>query len=206
MTTEPLVKELVQPVLARGLSYEKFLEWPGENQHVEWVAGDVVAMSPITEKHQEISQFLLVVVGQYVRSREVGRVLFDPFQMRLANVGRAPDLIFVSNANLARLHKTHLDGPADLAVEIINPGSRKTDTQKKFAEYQAGGVAEYWLIDPKNEKAHWYQLGNGRYREAELTDGVYRSRAIEGLWLREEWLWQVPTPNALDVLREWKLI
>jgi Uma2 family endonuclease len=33
------------------VSFEQFLEWPGENQHVEWVNGEVVLMSPVTEPH-----------------------------------------------------------------------------------------------------------------------------------------------------------
>ena len=37
--------------------------------------------------------------------------------------GRAPDILFTSNARIKRLKKSHLDGPADLAVEIISPGA-----------------------------------------------------------------------------------
>jgi hypothetical protein len=35
---------------------------------------------------------------------------------------------------------------------------------------------------------------------------VYRSRVLEGLWLKVNWLWLEPLPELLPVLREWKLI
>jgi hypothetical protein len=37
------------------------------------------------------------------------------------------------------------------------------------------------------------------------SDGIYRSLAVERLWLRVEWLWQKPLPDEFDVYREWGL-
>ena len=34
------------------ISYEEFLEWTSEDQHVEWVEGEVFPMSPISDRHQ----------------------------------------------------------------------------------------------------------------------------------------------------------
>ncbi len=36
------------------MSYEEFLDWDGENQHVEWVDGKVVPMPPITGEHNDV--------------------------------------------------------------------------------------------------------------------------------------------------------
>ncbi|MBI2301818.1 MAG: Uma2 family endonuclease [Armatimonadetes bacterium] len=30
------------------LTFEEFLAWDGENQHVEWVDGEVVEMAPVS--------------------------------------------------------------------------------------------------------------------------------------------------------------
>ncbi|WP_067846280.1 Uma2 family endonuclease [Nocardia lijiangensis] len=58
---------------------------------------------------------------------------------------RGPDLVL-----------TQTDGPEDrlaasdalLVVEIISPGSRRTDTVTKPFEYAAAGIPHYWVIDP----------------------------------------------------------
>lgn len=79
--------------------------------------------------------------------------------------GRAPDILFVATEHLHRLHENHLEGPADLAVEILTPASRAVDRGEKFFEYEEGGVFEFWLVDPQRQQAEFYQRGpDGRYR------------------------------------------
>lgn len=108
----------------------------------------------------------------------------------------------------ARLKRLYLDGPADLVVEIISPGSRGVDRGDKFYEYEQGGVPEYWLIDPDRKQAEFYLRGeDGIHRPAPVgKDGVDHSQVLPGLWLKVDWLWQEPLPPLLDVLREWKMI
>jgi Putative restriction endonuclease len=76
--------------------------------------------------------------------------------------------------------------------------------QNTLYEYRAAGIPEYWLIDPDLRQAEFYQLdAAGRYQVvAAGTDGVYRSRALPGFWLREEWLWQEPLPDVVRTLLE----
>jgi Uma2 family endonuclease len=93
-------------------------------------------------------------------------------------------------------------------VEIVSPDSRGRDRGDKYYEYEQGGVREYWLIDPLRKQADFYQLGeDGLYRTVSADEaGVYRSRVMEGLWIKVDWLWQEPLPELLSVLKEWKLI
>ena len=121
--------------------------------------------------------------------------------------GREPDLLFVAAAHLPRLQETYLDGPADLVVEIVSPESAGRDRGEKFIEYEAGGVLEYWLLDPQRQWAEFYLLQNGRYHLAFAgAAGEYRSTVLPGFWLRTEWLWQRPLPTVLTVIRELGLI
>ena len=80
-------------------------------------------MSPASAEHQDLLRFILTVVGEFVDTHDLGRVLFAPFLMRLVTrpSGREPDLLFVSNDHLDRLKPGYLDGTADVAVEIISP-------------------------------------------------------------------------------------
>lgn len=198
------------PATRHRLSYEEFLEWDEENQHVEWVDGEVVYMSPVSREHSDVGLFLARLFSAYAESRGGGQVLQDPFQMKTGPdlPGRAPDIQFIAQRNAGRVKRLYTDGPADLVVEIISPGSRGTDRGDKFYEYEAGGVREYWLIDPDRRQAEFYQLGDDKlyHLTPPDADGVYHAREIPGLWLRVAWLWQSPLPPVLGVLREWKLI
>lgn len=195
---------------AGTMSYEKFLNRAGDDQHVEWVNERMVFMSPVTEPHENIRGFLYSLIKHFVEARQLGRVYSEPFQMKTGPdlPGRAPDVFFVANHNLGRVKRLNVDGPADLVVEIISPGSRATDRGDKFYEYEQGGVPEYWLLDPERRQAEFYLSGNdGIYRVAPLaSEGIYRSQVLAGLWLKLEWLWLPLPPPIISVLREWKLI
>lgn len=192
------------------MSYQDFLNWDGPTPHVEWEDGQVVPISPVSEEHQTAGLFLIRILSAYVESRDLGRILYEPFQMKTGPdlPGRAPDIQFIAKQNLSRIKRLYVEGPADLVVEVISPGSRATDRGDKFYEYEQGGVGEYWLIDPQRNQAEFYQLGkDGIYRPAIIgTDGIYHSNVLAGLWLKDEWLWQRPLPPLLGVLREWKLV
>jgi Uma2 family endonuclease len=122
--------------------------------------------------------------------------------------GREPDIIFVSRENLERLKESHLEGPADLVIEIISRESLERDRGEKLEEYEEGGVREYWLIDPDRKEAEFYLLGEeGNYRLIfGGSVGEYRSEVVPGFWLRVDWLWEEPLPMVLDVIKELGLI
>jgi len=203
----PLRRQMLDLLLAPSqparMSYEEFLDWLDEDTLAEWVDGEVLMTSPASLRHQSISRFLAQVMGVYAEQHDLGEIILAPFQMKLAESGREPDLLFVAREHLHRLGDTYLTGPADLAVEIISPESAGRDRGEKFYEYAQGGVPEYWLIDPQSRWAEFYQLHDSHYQLIfGGAEGLYRSRVVPDFWLRVEWLWQAPLPNPLRVLGE----
>jgi Uma2 family endonuclease len=189
------------------ISYDEFLRRDWLNPHVEWVRGEVVEMPPIGDVHADLNDLLRAVVRIFVERRKLGIVRSDPFNMKLGPdlSGRAPDLMFIAKSHQRRVRKTHLEGPADLVIEIISPGSRGVDRGDKFYEYEQGGVPEYWLIDPERRVAEFYRLaGRGkerRYRAMTVDDdGTFGSAILQPFWMNVNWLWQRPLPEVLEVL------
>ena len=199
-----LLDVLLAPSQPVHMSYEEFLDWADEDTLAEWVEGEVIVTSPASEPHQNLVGFLSSVLRTFVEQHELGQLLVAPFQMKLETSGREPDLLFIGSDRLDRVHRTYLDGPADLAIEIVSPESAGRDRGEKYYEYEAAGIPEYWLLDPQTARAEFYQLGpEGQYRlVAPDTEGLYRSAVLPGFWLRVDWLWQQPLPRVLDVLRE----
>jgi Uma2 family endonuclease len=192
------------------MTYEEFLAQADEDVPAEWVDGEVILMSPASQKHQRLVSFLTALLQHFVEINQSGVVLLAPFQMKLAArpSGREPDVLFVSSARLDRLKEMYLDGPADLAVEVVSGDSQTRDRVDKFYEYERGGVREYWLIDPVRKEAEFYLLGDDNvYHQAAVTaGGEFHSAVLEGLRLKVEWLWQEPLPPLLTVLKEWGII
>jgi Uma2 family endonuclease len=209
-TPETLLLLNGQPVPTEPMTYEEFLEWLTDDAYAEWVDGKVVPMSPIGGLHDQVVAFLRALLLLFLEAHPLGQLRGEPFQMKTGpNLpGRSPDILFVANENLTRLRNTLLAGPADIAVEVISPGSVHCDRVEKFGEYEQGGVREYWLPDPQSRQADFYLLGeDGRYHAIPLdADGIFHSQVLPGFWLKAEWLWQEPLPKLLGILREWQLI
>ncbi|HLY32276.1 MAG TPA: Uma2 family endonuclease [Ktedonobacterales bacterium] len=193
----------MQPATKR-LTYKEFLDRLDEDTLAEWVDGAMLMTSPASLRHQQITDFLTEMLGTYTRLHGLGRVVSAPFQMKIGQSGREPDVLFVNTAHLDRFRETYLDGPADLVVEVISLESAGRDRGDKFYEYEAAGISEYWLIDPRTERAEFYQLNaQGMYQlVAPDATGVYRSSAVQGFWLYEAWLWQEPAPDIEDAMLE----
>lgn len=188
------------------MTYEEFLDWVDEDTYAEWVDGEIIMMSPASDRHQDIVRFLTTLLSIYCETYDLGIIRPVPFQMKTGAElpGREPDVLFLHRDHLDRRQETYLDGPADLVIEIVSPESLGRDRGDKFVEYEAGGVLEYWLIDPQREQAEFYRLGDdGRYRLVTPdAGGVYHSAVLTDFWLRVDWLWQEPLPPTEEILLE----
>ncbi len=186
------------------MTEDEFVAWCDEDVKAEWVDGEVVIMSPASYKHVAIAGWLIRVLGDFVEDRDLGEVLGIEFMIRLARQRRrrVPDILFVARERLGLLRPNHLEGAPDLAMEIVSPDSQTRDREDKFADYQKGGVREYWIIDPIEEELTAFALGaNRRYAAIEPVDGRVHSAVLPGFFLRPEWLWRSPLPRKADALR-----
>ena len=198
-----------KPVVAGEISYEQFLQWDGDNQHVEWVEGMMIEMAAVSDEHGALQMFFAKVVGLFVDDHDLGETRGEPFQMKTgpALPGRSPDLLFVAKRNLSRIKPLCVQGPADMVIEIVSAGSVTVDRGEKYREYEKGGVREYWLIDPIRKQADFYLLGrDGLYHRMPADErGVFYSGVLKGFWLQVEWLWRKPLPSSSMVRKAWKV-
>ncbi len=128
-------ENMAQPLSAprEKISFKEFLEIDAEGK-VEWVNGEVLYLGVVTTEHDVVRRFLEGLLAAYVEERKLGRVFGENIVMRLAGAqtGRCPDVHFVCAQRLSIVRKTHLEGPADLAIEIVSSESRKRDRGEKF--------------------------------------------------------------------------
>jgi Uma2 family endonuclease len=156
-TKAPVAEIKDVPIVVRGplrMSYDEYLNWEHEGGLTEWVDGEVIIHMPPKDEHQRVVEFLDRLLGVFVELFQLGMVRIAPFTMRALPDGsaREPDLFFLATDNLYRLTSKELNGPADLAIEVISDDSVTRDKDDKFYEYQAAGVKEYWIIDPRPKR------------------------------------------------------
>jgi Uma2 family endonuclease len=188
------------------MSYEEFLAYGDDTTHAEWVNGEAIVFMPPTILHQLLAGFFYRLLASFVDRFRLGLVFYAPAQIRALPDGpaREPDVFFVSPDRLDHLGDRGILGPANLVVEVVSDTSVQRDRVDKFAEYQAIGIPEYLILDPRPgwQRVDFYALGpDGKY-QAILPDddGRYHSRALPGFWFRAVWFWQDPLPNPDELL------
>ena len=189
-------------IIATGVSYEDFLTG-FDGQRVEWVYGDVVQMSPVSKKHNDITVFLTLVFKAYLGKTGGGEVLHDPMTMRPGTdlPGRAPDIQVVLPENTAIIKENEVAGAADLVVEVVSPGSHRQDRVVKFYEYEKAGVKEYWILDAVREESLFYQLNEKSVFEHVEPDenGIYHSKVLPRLRLDVNIFWRESLPEFWEI-------
>ena len=184
----------------RRMSYEEFLEDTCE-EHAEWVDGEVIPMATVSEFHNATTRWLIHILSTLVEESGIGRIFHEPFNQKLpASSGRSPDVMILLAAHMDRMRLNHLDGPADVVIEVLSSGTAGVDRGDKYLEYEAAGVAEYWLFDLQRQVAEFYRLApNGRYQLVPVeAGGRFESAVLPGIWLQENWLWERPALRILE--------
>ncbi len=194
-------------VARQAMNFDAYLRWNPEGGLVEWVRGEAVQYMSTTAEHQRIVTFLVALLQAFCDLFNLGRVFSGPYTMRAQpdGNGREPDVFVVLTPHLERARSEYLDGPADLVVEVISDDSVARDRVDKFDEYEAAGISEYWIIDPRpgRRRASFFMLdAQRRFQPVQLDAGdTYHSTVLPGLWLMSDWLWQ-DNPSVMQALIE----
>jgi Uma2 family endonuclease len=211
--THPDTYDVEPPLIehpGRRLTEDEFVAWchPFERVRAEWVDGEVIVMSPVNLGHLRLSGFLYRIMAGFAESHQLGEVNGPEFASRF-RVGprimrRLPDVWFVRTDRLHLLKPTYLDGPPDLALEIVSPDSVDRDYREKSRDYQAAGVREYWIVDPISENLEVSRLDaqTGQFVRIPEAEGRVASEVLPGFFLRPQWVWSDPLPRVAGVLRE----
>ena len=196
------------PRIKKRMSEEEFVEWyskTDETVHAEWIDGEVVMMSPNNIQHQRIEFSIAKLIDRFVRRKGLGEVFLGGIAMRLASQRsrREPDIFFIAKKSAAAIQKNHIEGPPDLALEIVSPESVERDYRIKYYEYEAAGIREYWIVNPLAPSISAYALNaKGRYEQIEEKSGKIASKILPGFYLRVEWIVNPAGFDEDEVLKE----
>ena len=190
-------------VVATNVSADEYLEKYAAD-YCEWVGGVVIRMSPVGLKHNDLTDYLRDLARAYFSSRPLGKILSQPFVMRLDATGsaREPDLQIILHSNAGKLTETAMVGPADICIEVVSPESVERDYGTKLEEYEKGGVGEYWLFDSQRKIALFYRLDEaGLYHLISLDEtGIYQTPKLPDFRLHVPTLWEDTLPDIVAIV------
>lgn len=185
-------------IVALNVSADEYMAQYAEDFH-EWVEGVVYKMSPVSGKHDKLSRYLSRLIEGYLAKRPIGELRVAPFVMKLEKSRREPDLQVILNEGKAKIRETYTDGAADICVEIVSPSNEGKDYGDKLSEYEAGGVREYWIIDPLRKECRFHRLNSeGIYKLSIPEDEIYTTPLLPDFKLDTTIFWQVDLPNLFE--------
>jgi Uma2 family endonuclease len=139
----------------------------------------------------------------YAEHQGLGRVLGPDSLVHLAICRLfAPDLFFIKQRRVTVPMPREFEGSPDHVTEILSPSNREDDLENKRPAYQAATVGEIWIVDPANQEILVDHRRGNRYMHKQVSEGRLTSTVIKGFWIKAEWLWADPLPNALPCLLE----
>ncbi len=132
---------------------------PEDGNRYEVIDGELYVSSAPSFFHQTTLFNILFVIGDYLRSNPIGRIVPGVGVILDEYNGVIPDLVFATSERMSKsLAGGRFVAPPELVIEILSPGhtNARRDRNVKLSLYAARGVAEYWIVDPENRCVEVY--------------------------------------------------
>ena len=159
---------------------------PETGGRMELVAGRVLVDMPVGRRHARTAARLTRKLGEFVDDNRLGEVHVEvgTITRRAPDSVRAPDVSFISATRLAGMAMDgYLDGPPDLAIEVMSPEDRESDVARKVEEYFDAGVNRVWIVRPRNMTVTVHRPGGDShtYTAADALTSEDAGFPVEGL-------------------------
>jgi Uma2 family endonuclease len=141
-----------------ALPYEEGRRW-------ELLEGELIEVPSATPRHQDIEYAVLHALKLYLQEHQSEGAAYADVEFALGNnIRLRPDVCLLLPERALQLDRDRIPIPGgpDLAIEIISPSERTSESRAKVEAYLRHGVAEVWQIYPKSRVLEVYKGENGR--------------------------------------------
>jgi len=156
-------------------TYEDYKNLPeSETRRYELLEGELIMVPSPNFEHQRISGNLEFVLRGFIQEKNLGTIIYAPFDVHLGEDVVQPDILFISKGRSGIITEAEIQGAPDLVIEILSLATAERDRTYKRTLYARHGVKEYWLVDPERKRVEVFTLKEGRF---EIV-GVYGKTEI----------------------------
>lgn len=122
-------------------------------------AGKLVCVSPNAWRHELVRWRLWGLLGPLVKERLLGALLPElGLALGPADL-RAPDLALVPPERIPAQTDVFAREMPVWVAEIVSPGNRRREVERKVQQYLAAGIGVIWVIDPTTETVRVIHAG-----------------------------------------------
>jgi Uma2 family endonuclease len=177
-----VVAELMDVLKAETTRRRKFYEEMNEDMKAEFIGGEVVLHSPARNVHLIFSGYLCKLLSTWVDDRKLGEVKAEKCLCVFPRNDYEPAIVFFTPEKAVKFDRNTMKFPVpEFVVEVLSDSTEKHDRGVKFADYEAHGVREYWIVDAEKEIVEQYVIRNKRFALAlKSGSGEIASEVIEG--------------------------
>ena len=174
---------MAQPTRTR-IQATDYFQLPEYDQHdlIQLIDGEVIIGRPAVPNHQAIVREILVLFALTAR-KTGGKAYASPIEVYLDSDNvYEPDVLYLAPDSACVIGDQRLTGAPDLVVEVLSPGTARYDRQAKYQAYEAGGVNEYWVVDPVYEVIEVWRRGDDnsfKRQGAFAGDDTFESVALD---------------------------
>ncbi len=153
-----------------------------ENDKAEFINGAVIMHSPVTLAHSDASDLIHGAMRIWADEHNLGLVRHEKLMIECTRNSYELDICFWRKERAAKFKPDQkLFPPPDLIVEVTSKSTEAIDRGHKFEDFQAHGVKEYWIVDPRQKSIEQYLLKRSKYV---LEVKVAKPNAIHSLVLK----------------------
>ena len=135
-------------LIERRWTAAEYRRLPEGPPYYELEDGELIEMVRPRGKHQKIIGRLFALLDEFVEREKLGEVWPEVAVQLSPTRIYIPDLSFLLTENLNRFAEdVTIQGPPDLAVEIVSPSTAARDRSHKLHTYYQTGVPWYWLVE-----------------------------------------------------------
>ena len=170
------------------MKLEEFLDFAAQSsERYEFVDGEVILQSSPSFQHQKA----VIALGSLLRDWSAARpceTLVAPFDVLLEAFDKInvlqPDVVVICDLDNIN-EKGRYSGIPAVVVEVLSESTRNYDMVKKLEVYRAGGVTEYWIVNPFTVEVYVYTFQDHEVQDYQVYgQGTHvTSAALSGLQL-----------------------
>ncbi|GBF82204.1 Uma2 family endonuclease [Aphanothece sacrum] len=181
-------------IATQRMSLEDYFNYDDDTDtRYELEDGELLIMPPESDRNLRIASFLLVYFAQHGIPFYRLRIGTEIVVSGTKTTVRLPDLMVLTEELAIALQSATRSTvtidmpPPQLIVEVVSPGKKNIDRDYRYkrSQYQARGIAEYWIVDPIEQRITVLSLVEGLYEEAIVEgDGAITSLMLSELTQR----------------------
>ena len=164
---------------ASRMTAEDLLALPGgRGERHELIRGELHTMPPAGGEHGRVHVRIGARLLPYVLEHSLGEVFGAETGFRVErdpDTIRAPDTAFLRTERWREQRRpdAFIEGPPDLAVEVVSPGDTSEEVQEKALFWLDAGTRLVWVVHPRRRTitVYWPDHRSEILRPDDMLDG-----------------------------------